>query len=107
MFKHEPIDLGYADLVSCTKDTGRTYTTPPNEHGRNTYPTYALRALELIKTVVLYGQLLESHRSALNISLWGYKTISPNNLKLGTFFLYFYCKLWYNRTINNKKGSKK
>lgn len=39
MFKHEPIDLGYDDLVSCTKDTGRTYTTPPNEHGRNTYPS--------------------------------------------------------------------
>ena len=34
-FIHEPIDLGYDDLIAVTKDTGRVYTDPNN----NTYPS--------------------------------------------------------------------
>ena len=33
-FKHEPIDLGYNDLVAVTSKSGRVYTDPDN----NTYP---------------------------------------------------------------------
>ena len=35
MFKHDPIDLGYDDLVSETKQTGRKYNTPDG----NAYPS--------------------------------------------------------------------
>lgn len=31
-FKHEPIDLGYTDLVATTTDTGRTYACPDNRN---------------------------------------------------------------------------
>ena len=34
-FKHEPIDLGYNDLVAVTSKSGRVYTDPDN----NTYPS--------------------------------------------------------------------
>ena len=34
-FLHEPIDLGYDDLIAVTKDSGRVYTDPNN----NTYPS--------------------------------------------------------------------
>jgi genome maintenance exonuclease 1 len=39
VFNHETIDLGYEDLMSVTKSTGRTYTTPPSPHGRKTFPS--------------------------------------------------------------------
>ena len=39
MFKHKPIELGYTDLLCNTTSKGRTYTTPPNDHGRKTYPS--------------------------------------------------------------------
>jgi len=38
-FKHEPIDLGYDDLLSVTKVGGRKYTTPPGPNGRKQYPS--------------------------------------------------------------------
>ena len=34
-FLHEPVDLGYDDLIAVTKDSGRVYTDPNN----NTYPS--------------------------------------------------------------------
>jgi CRISPR/Cas system-associated exonuclease Cas4 (RecB family) len=34
-FLHEPVDLGYDDLIAVTKDSGRVYTDPDN----NTYPS--------------------------------------------------------------------
>lgn len=34
-FKHEPVDLGYNDLVATTTDSGRVYTDPDN----NFYPS--------------------------------------------------------------------
>ena len=34
-FKHEPIDVGYDDLIAVTSDSGRVYTDPQN----NTYPS--------------------------------------------------------------------
>ena len=34
-FKHEPIDLGYNDLVAITSKSGRVYTDPDN----NKYPS--------------------------------------------------------------------
>lgn len=34
-FLHEPVDLGYDDLIATTKDSGRVYTDPNN----NTYPS--------------------------------------------------------------------
>ena len=39
MFKHEPVDLGYTDLVSNTTPNGRTYALPPNDHGRQSLPS--------------------------------------------------------------------
>ena len=34
-FLHEPVDLGYDDLIAITKDSVRVYTDPNN----NTYPS--------------------------------------------------------------------
>ena len=34
-FKHEPVDLGYNDLVAVTSKSGRVYTDPDN----NKYPS--------------------------------------------------------------------
>jgi len=34
-FLHEPVDLGYDDLIAVSKDSGRVYTDPNN----NTYPS--------------------------------------------------------------------
>ena len=34
-FIHEPVDLGYDDLIAVTKDSGRVYTDANN----NTYPS--------------------------------------------------------------------
>jgi len=49
MFKHEPIDLGYGDLVADTKSTGRTYRTPDGKQYPSITTVLSLLSREAIQ----------------------------------------------------------
>ena len=63
MFKHNPIDLGYNDLKSVTKTSGRKYSTPKGD-----YPSITTILGQLSKAAIMAWRDRIGHEEANKIS---------------------------------------
>jgi hypothetical protein len=63
MFVHEPIDLGYNDLVAVTEDSGRKYATP-----KGSYPSITTVLGKLSKAAIMAWRDRIGHEEANKIS---------------------------------------
>ena len=63
MFKHRKIDLGYNDLKSVTKKSGRKYSTPKGD-----YPSITTILGQLSKAAIMAWRDRIGHEEANNIS---------------------------------------
>ena len=63
MFFHEPIDLGYNDLVAVTEESGRKYATP-----KGSYPSITTVLGKLSKAAIMAWRDRVGHEEANKIS---------------------------------------
>ena len=63
MFKHNPVDLGYNDLKSVTKKSGRKYTTPKGD-----YPSITTILGQKSKAAIMAWRDRIGHEEANRIS---------------------------------------